>query len=385
MLRDATGGHRTFQDLGRAPVPSKHSASGDRQDEYPWFDWLRFALASVVVLDHSGASAFFPFLNGTLAVKVFFALSGWLIGGILLRSGKQDLPRFFFNRATRIWIPYALAILLIYGLAAAREGIDFFWVKYLVLDVTFTHQLYTFFPQAFFELPLDGSGNQFWSISVEEQFYLLAPIIILFLPFGRSVLSWGVLAPMLVALDWHAGSVALGVCAAILQHDHAIASRPWVRVLALVAAVTCAALMSVTASQYVVGPLFALSVVVATAIPGKRSPVALIAGGLSYPLYLNHWIGEFAVNFVTKRWLPVEKPVHIAAVYTVAVLIALGLYWVVDRQVQVRRNRWYRPALGRRLAILAYLLVGIGLIAGAALHYFGPHAVVPAGYVPPYQ
>jgi peptidoglycan/LPS O-acetylase OafA/YrhL len=40
-----------------------------------------------------------------LAVQIFFALSGWLIGGILLRTDVQDLPRFYFNRATRIWIP----------------------------------------------------------------------------------------------------------------------------------------------------------------------------------------------------------------------------------------------------------------------------------------
>jgi len=365
------------------PTPLPTSAAADRHWEYPWFDWLRFALASVVVLDHSGAAAFFPFLNGTLAVKVFFALSGWLIGGILLRSEKQDLPRFFFNRATRIWIPYALAVLLIYGLAAAREGIDFFWMKYLILDVTFTHQLYTFFPQAHFELPLEGSGNQFWSISVEEQFYLLAPLTILFLPLGRSIRLWGALALIFVALDWHAGSIALGVCAAILQHDHDIAGRLWVRVAALLTALICAILMYLTATQYVLGPFFALSVVLATAIRGKRSPVALIAGGLSYPLYLNHWIGAFAVNFVTKRWLPLEIPAHIIAVYTVAVLIALGLYWLVDRQVQIKRNRWYNPVLGRHLALLAYSLVGIGLIAGAALHLFGPHAIVPPDYALP--
>ena len=100
---------------------------------YPWFDWLRFLLASIVVLGHANFQIL-PFLDGSLAVAVFFALSGWLIGGILLRSEKSGLPQFFFNRATRIWIPYAFAIILLYGTAIAKEGIDFFWFKYLILD-----------------------------------------------------------------------------------------------------------------------------------------------------------------------------------------------------------------------------------------------------------
>src|SRR4051794_30350860 len=49
---------------------------------YPWFDWLRLVCASIVVLQHNDA---FPWPRaGSFAVVVFFALSGWLIGGILL-------------------------------------------------------------------------------------------------------------------------------------------------------------------------------------------------------------------------------------------------------------------------------------------------------------
>jgi peptidoglycan/LPS O-acetylase OafA/YrhL len=53
---------------------------------------------------------------------VFFALSGFLIGGILLNSDAKDVPRFYFNRSTRIWIPYAIAIALLLTVTLLKQG-----------------------------------------------------------------------------------------------------------------------------------------------------------------------------------------------------------------------------------------------------------------------
>lgn len=68
-------------------------------DYYPLFDWLRIILAIVVALGHDNVIQWAN--SGNLSVQVFFALSGWLIGGILLNTPKGALPRFFFNRVTR--------------------------------------------------------------------------------------------------------------------------------------------------------------------------------------------------------------------------------------------------------------------------------------------
>lgn len=348
----------------------------EKLDLYPWFDWLRFCLASIVVLGHADFQ-FLPILDGRLAVAVFFALSGWLIGGILLNTTKEQLPRFFFNRATRIWIPYALAIALLYGLAAVHEGIDFFWFKYLILDVTFTHQLYTFFPAAIYEMPLDGSGNQFWSIAVEEQFYLLAPLIIIFTPLGKSIKLWAFIALALTLLNSVFAAISLGVCAAILQRDFGFARRSVVRYIAVVIAVACGVGISTFNTNIVFEPLLAVSVVIATAVSGARSSFATTLGGLSYPLYLNHWTGVFAVNFVSKRWLPIDEATFIILQYILNVIIALGLYWIVDREIQKRRNSWFTLQIGRTLTKTAYGLVILGLIAGGAMHSFGPHGKAP--------
>ena len=277
-------------------IASKKSSSSE--EGYPQFDWLRLFLASAVVLGHAGLELPQPF-TASMAVEVFFALSGWLIGGILIRSNSSDLPRFFFNRSTRIWIPYLFAILLLYGLAAVKEGTDFFWFKYLFLDLTFTHQLFTFFPAATNELPLDGSGNQFWSISVEEQFYLVAPLLMFFAPWGRSWKLWTAIALATWVLDWNAASIALGVSAAILQAERALFDSGKVRLLALVLAIVSSLGLYMTDNESVFGPAVAVTVVTALASKGPRGWLGGYAGGLSYPLYLNHWIGAFAVHFVS--------------------------------------------------------------------------------------
>src|SRR6266508_6836356 len=96
---------------GIAPVETEISANPEaaKLSSYPLFDWLRFVLASAVVLGHTKIITWSP--AGNLSVQVFFALSGWLIGGILLETKRDELPRFFFNRTTRIWLPYFFAIL----------------------------------------------------------------------------------------------------------------------------------------------------------------------------------------------------------------------------------------------------------------------------------
>lgn len=333
---------------------------------YPLFDWLRFLLASIVVLDHAGME--FPkAFGGYMAVEVFFALSGWLIGGILLKTNREELPRFFFNRSTRIWIPYALAILLLYGFALVREGFSFFWFKYLLFDITFTHQIFTVFPAALNEMPLDGSGNQFWSISVEEQFYLIAPLLILFMRSGRSLWLWLIIAAcLLLVRESGFAAIALGVCAAIAESQYKITASSVIRWSAVATAGATAALMALTSSGFL-GPLLAVAVVLGLARPGRRSHLAQIAGGLSYPLYLNHWIGVFAVNFVTKRGFPVDFLTFVTAQYVLNIGIALALYLAVDRQIQLRRGTWYSDNLGKRLAFTSYALVGTGLIIGGLM------------------
>ena len=142
----------------------RRSATGLSPDSYyPWFDWLRFALANVVMLVHFGIVHGWPHA-GDFAVQVFFALSRWLIGEILLEQSRGDLPRFFFNRAVRIWAPYYLALLFLIAASLLREPATSKWLEIVFYKATFVYNLFGTrqAAQHVKEMPLAGTGSHFW-------------------------------------------------------------------------------------------------------------------------------------------------------------------------------------------------------------------------------
>jgi peptidoglycan/LPS O-acetylase OafA/YrhL len=352
-----------FSDGAAPDNPEAH-----KLEAYPMLDWLRFVLASTVLLTHEGIK--YGPINGGLAVAVFLALSGWLIGGILLKSDRSDLPRFFYNRATRIWAPYFAAIVLLYTAAALREGVDGNWFKYLFYDVTFTHYNFTVFPRASLEMPLDGTGNMFWSLAVEEQFYLAAPLLMLFTRWGKSIVAWVVIAVALIALQSIYAPIAAGVLAANLNRRHAIVATRSQRLLAVAGAL--AALAAIFWRD--VEPfrsIFSICVVLALTAPGARGRLGVFFGGISFPLYLNQWVGGFTINAISRYVVPIPAEAVLTLIFFTSVAVSVVAWFLIDRPVMLYRNRWYTPARGRALGITAYLLVGTGLIGGLLLKSLG--------------
>jgi peptidoglycan/LPS O-acetylase OafA/YrhL len=112
-------------------------------------------------------------VNGRAGVDLFFVLSGFLITGILLntRDRSDYFPRFYWRRALRIWPVYyafLLAALLIHPRVFSHVGFRSFALYYR-----------NFLPDHPFA---DLYFGQFWSLCVEEQFYLVWPLILFFLP-----------------------------------------------------------------------------------------------------------------------------------------------------------------------------------------------------------
>lgn len=145
----------------------------------PGLDVLRSLAISLVLAYH--ISGYTPNAHRTLAspfthfgwtgVDLFFVLSGFLIGGQLWKelkaSGTVDVRRFILRRGFRIWpLYYSLAAFLLAErlfLGIRRPGL------YLWIDATF---LDNYFPH---HHQIDGG----WSLSLEEQFYLLIPIALM--------------------------------------------------------------------------------------------------------------------------------------------------------------------------------------------------------------
>lgn len=265
--------------------------------EFPLFDWLRIAMALLVAASHFSLIAWQH--AGNLGVQVFFALSGWLIGSILIEMKADKLPLFYFNRATRVWIPYFIAVTALYALSAFRDPVNSRWFEFLTYDVTFTHNLFTLVPDAkvaLAQMPLQGTGNHFWSLAVEEQFYLAAPLIILTFRYGRHPVTWLWIAVAMLFIRQEFSAIAFGVTAAALHHirpgfqHHRLIQTAFVVII-----VAAGAALFSSAYPFAV-PFFAIAVVLLCAVPGNRSSIGRFVGGVSYPLYLNHWIALVGIS-----------------------------------------------------------------------------------------
>ena len=143
---------------------------------------LRAIAVLPVVFFHAG-SIFFS--GGYLGVDVFFVISGFLIGFLLvdeIQKGKLDLIQFYEHRARRIF-PAFFAVMLLCSpfawlLMNSKEVNDF--SNSLLAAVFFVSNFYfwkssDYFSESLDEYPLLHT----WSLSVEEQFYLLFPLLLL--------------------------------------------------------------------------------------------------------------------------------------------------------------------------------------------------------------
>jgi len=150
---------------------------------------LRAVAVLLVALGHAGV----PFLKGGyVGVDVFFVLSGFLITGILLSealsSGRVSLVAFYARRARRI-LPAAALTLIATSIAAhhllnfvrAREVVeDSAWAALFSANVHFAAEGSDYFQQGQPPSPI----QHFWSLSAEEQFYLVWPSVLALVLFG---------------------------------------------------------------------------------------------------------------------------------------------------------------------------------------------------------
>ena len=150
---------------------------------------LRAVAVLLVVLDHAGVR----FLRGGyVGVDVFFVLSGFLITGILLagavKRGHVSLLNFYSRRARRI-LPAATLTLIVTTIVAyqllnyvrAKQAVwDSFWASLFAANIRFAHQGADYFAQG--QPP--SLVQHYWSLAVEEQFYLVWPTLLPLALFG---------------------------------------------------------------------------------------------------------------------------------------------------------------------------------------------------------
>jgi peptidoglycan/LPS O-acetylase OafA/YrhL len=147
----------------------------------PRLDSLRFFAVLLVIVSHwlpnSEFLRFFPNI-GHVGVGIFFVLSGYLITGVLIRLKSRDLGSalkiFYINRALRIFPIYYFLLLLFFSFKV--DG----WATNFPYFLTYTTNF------RIYELgKWIGPFSHLWSLAIEEQFYLIWPILFLITPVKR--------------------------------------------------------------------------------------------------------------------------------------------------------------------------------------------------------
>jgi peptidoglycan/LPS O-acetylase OafA/YrhL len=184
----AKGGRVALNDQTFTIPVEAHPVGITRTVYFPGLDALRFYAALAVVVAHIGRNfaelrtqaAEYPLLNllfidAQTAVSLFFVLSGFLITWLLFkekaRTGTISVRQFYIRRALRIWPLYYLIVVVSLVVLPPLLGPDYFFANApahtTILIVFLLANLAS--PRG----PLD----HLWSISLEEQFYLVWPLV----------------------------------------------------------------------------------------------------------------------------------------------------------------------------------------------------------------
>ena len=157
-------------------------------------DGLRaFAVGSVLVEHFAGEkiNRLLPIGAGDVGVSLFFTMSGFLITGILIKSfdgnsSKTTAWRQFYLRRLLRLTPLLVAAVSVFALLGLRPIAES-WLWH----ITYLSNFYIAF---------GGEKTVFWSLAVEEQFYLLWPFVIAFAP--RRHLVWICIALFMAGTGW---------------------------------------------------------------------------------------------------------------------------------------------------------------------------------------
>jgi peptidoglycan/LPS O-acetylase OafA/YrhL len=183
MLKDRTIKNR-FQ------LDSKNNTKFSIGNYYPALDGLRGLAILMIIVHHN-----FDFLplseTGWISLDLFFVLSGFLITGILLKKKNSPhfLRNFYARRVLRIFPIYYLSVFIFLFILPKIINYPFSLHYFIANQYWFWLEIQNWL----FILRPGGNNNflnHFWSLALEEQFYLICPWIILFIRKTQNLISF---------------------------------------------------------------------------------------------------------------------------------------------------------------------------------------------------
>jgi len=359
-------------------LPSGDEAGSAPEDRpfRPDIEGLRAVAILLVVLFHVGI---LQMRGGFVGVDVFFVVSGFVITGVLLRersgAGHTSFLLFYARRARRI-LPAALLVIVVTLIAAdlfvgttdARLfASDGRWTALFLGNVHFSHA----YPNLLVTRPASPL-QQYWSLAVEEQFYLVYPaffVVLLALPgmwSQRKRLVVGLSAVIVVSF---LASVATTKVGQLSAYDSPF-TRAWELALGALVAVGAAKLAklprAVAAAMTWVGfaaiAVSAVAFTIRTNYPGAAAALPVlgaslvIAGGTAAPragvemllrLFPFRWVGRWSYSWYLWHWpllVLVAEHEHTTVnrnsiaenlfLVTIALGLAAGTYIVVENPIR---------------------------------------------------
>lgn len=156
-------------------------------------DGLRFIAIFFVLIEHFAFSIGKHITAGYYGVDLFFVISGFLITTILIKPSNDSFKRNYINflgrRTLRIFPIYYLSILILWLLNLPVVHDQLIWL----LTYTFNYA------KVIYDIKSSPVGH-FWSLSVEEQFYIFWPIIVVTLKNKLKILLSTII--ILIALGY---------------------------------------------------------------------------------------------------------------------------------------------------------------------------------------
>ncbi|MDQ1632992.1 MAG: hypothetical protein QOC80_2964 [Frankiaceae bacterium] len=341
----------------------------------PALDGLRALSVLSIMFFHSNAT-WFP--GGGIGVDVFFVLSGFLITGLLLDErrthGRFRLGSFYVRRARRL-LPALLVLLGFLLVWSFVGGLEHQQGSELRRGLLFTAGYAADIQVAYLgELPPFSLVAHMWSLAIEEQFYLVWPLLLAGLLALGARVRRGLVLPLAVVLtavvvvalwrahlwhgpadvdrvyygpDTHSDGLLVGCALALIASRVRLPRTPvpallggafligqirWDSHLAGFSYEGGFLLTALAAAAVVAGVVGAPHGRLAAAL-GRRPLVAV--GTISYGLYLWHWPVFIILNAgrVPLDWLPLQ-----ALRFVVTFSIAGASYFLLERPV-LRRGR----------------------------------------------
>ena len=330
-------------------------------------DGLRAIAVLSVVLFHAGVSSV---NGGYVGVDIFFVLSGFLITSILIQEIRSRTFSFssFYERRIRRLLPPLIPVMLVSGGVAfiLLDGASFTdFAKSLYSTMVLSANWYFLSSVGYFDGPGESTPLlHMWSLSIEEQFYIFFPAILIFIIRRRNSALPMVCAVLLLAsffLSWHyvsSGRQEIAFYSSLTRFWELLVGsflatiQTRIKPTKLtsdaleVAGLTCllSAIFTYSPDTLFPGPTAILptlgtALIIAAGGSGRvvspvlKLPVVVWFGLISYSLYLWHWPLLVFVKYLN----PLAGPYEIAAAVMVAIVLsALSYYWL---ETPIRRKR----------------------------------------------